>query len=114
MTSSWETYWVGLGFQFNHFEKVITTPALWNTPFFENIISSDWVICLYMDIKMSFEMCVVTQNLDKKSNFLLFENPLWSLPLSHLIGAEMLFVYPTLIGVSQKLNCLHKKMCDLE
>ena len=54
----------GLGFEFDHFEKIITTNLLWNTPFFENSICSDWVSFLHVDTKMNTEMFVVTQILD--------------------------------------------------
>ena len=60
------TSWVGIGlrFEFDYSEKVITTPLLWNTMFFENSMGSDWVICLHVDTKMSIEMFVDTQILD--------------------------------------------------
>ena len=54
----------GLGSEFDHFEKIITTHLLWNTPFFENSICSDWVSCLHVDTKMDIEMFIATQILD--------------------------------------------------
>ena len=45
-------------------EKAITTPLLWNTPFFENSVGSDWAICLHVDTKISIEVFVVKQILD--------------------------------------------------
>ena len=41
--------------QFNYFEKVVTKHSLWNTPFFENSIFSDWVSCLHVDTKIGTE-----------------------------------------------------------
>ena len=48
----------------------MTTALLWNTPFFENSVGSDWVICLHVDTKISIEMFVFTQILDISSNLL--------------------------------------------
>ena len=58
---------LGLRFQFDHFEKIITPFLLWNTSFFYSIVS-DWVSCLHVDTKMSIEIFKVTQILDISTN----------------------------------------------
>ena len=57
-----------MGFTFKTFEQVIITALLWNTPIFENSVGSDLAICLHVDIKISFEMFVVTPIFDTDSN----------------------------------------------